>query len=131
MTTPTISDYYKYAVLATAAYVRMGDQPAELQTDGATFASQAAQQSNGRLPQVLSEKLFVQSPTNPDVWTIKNYYGGDAAAYAADKSGFAATLFKQGDEKVLAIRGTEPGVTILGLDIGIDGGSKGSKGVRS
>lgn len=103
MTTPTISDIYKYAALATASYVRMGNLPEPLQTSGARLAEGAATQSGGRLPTSLGEKLFVQSATNPDVWYIRYYYGGDIPV-AQDPSGFAATLFQQGNEKVLAIR---------------------------
>ena len=89
------SDYYKYATLATAAYVRMGGKS----LDGATFADEAAnaqRQAGGRLPLSLGEKLFVQSQSNPDVWNILSYYGGDIPAPNAahdDKSGFGATLF--------------------------------------
>ena len=109
----TIPDSYKYAVLATSAYVRMGALP----LTGQRFAEEAAnpEQARGRLPLVLGEKLFVPTETNPNVWNILRYYGGDIPAAvdpiaAQDVSGFAATLFQFGEngEKVLAFRGTEP-----------------------
>lgn len=122
----TMVDYYKYAALATASYVRMGGQP----LDGATFARIAANpelSSGGRIPLVLGEKLFVRTDANPDVWNILHYYGGDLPASqdpvaAADRSGFGATLFERNGEKVLALRGTEPfedgGVDLLSAGIG-------------
>ena len=127
MSDSAFSDYYKYGVLATACYVRLGDQSAELRTDGATFVAAADRQDDGRIPKVLGEKLFVRSDTNENVWSILNYYGGDIpasqdAVAGDDKSGFAATLFKQGTEKVLAVRGTEPNADrhwdLLAADLG-------------
>lgn len=125
----TILDYYKYAALATAAYVRMGENP----LDGATFAAQASNpnQSGGRLPLSLGRFLFDSrfAIAGYPQWRIGYYYGSDNLAdpiAAADRSGFAATLFErtteQGTEKVLAIRGTEPGadglVDLLSADLG-------------
>ena len=93
----TIENYYRYAALATAAYVRMGGGP----LDGATFATQAANpnQSGGRLPLSIASELFNPEDANAPRWTILNYYGGDipesvSPIAAADKSGFAATLFQ-------------------------------------
>jgi len=61
MSNPTISDFYKYASLATASYVRMGGLP----LDGATFAQQAAdpELGGGRLPLALGTALF--NPADP------------------------------------------------------------------
>jgi hypothetical protein len=61
MSDPTVLDYYKYAALATAAYVRMGKLP----LDGGTFAQQANDpaQAGGRLPLVLGAALF--NPADP------------------------------------------------------------------
>ena len=122
----SILEYYKYAQLATAAYVRLGN----LSWDGETFAREARSNVQQRLPESLAGYLF--DPTsntygNHDVWNILYYYGGDNTSNpiaAADKSGFAATLFRQGSngEKVLAIRGTEPSedgaVDLVGADLG-------------
>lgn len=109
VSTPTISDLYKYAQLATASYVRMGDQPPDLRTDGATFAAAAARQSDGRLPLALGRRLFDPAfaiPGEPQ-WKLLHYYGGDVPG-VPDNTGFAATLFERSGEKVLALRGTEP-----------------------
>ncbi|MCW5575160.1 MAG: putative Ig domain-containing protein [Burkholderiales bacterium] len=124
MPNPTIADYYKYSVLATAAYVRAGSLSPDSGTYVSDFLDLAETQSNGRLPPILGNRLFNPVDAVPGVeqWVIENYYGGDIPAYADDKSGFAATLFKQGGERVLAIRGTEPtedlAVDLLGADIG-------------
>jgi hypothetical protein len=114
----TILDFYKYATLAAAAYVRMGDLP----LTGQRFAEEAAnpERAGGRLPLVLGQFLFaptLQHP-NPDPWKILHYHGGDVPAAvdsiaAADKTGFAATLFERGGEKVLAVRGVEPTVSLV------------------
>ncbi len=110
-----ILNYYKYAQLATAAYVRLGGSP----RDGATFARLASSREQERLPSSIGQALFDPNVavSGVDQWTILRYYGGDVPASidpiaSADKTGFAATLFQQvtqqGTEKVLAIRGTEP-----------------------
>ncbi|HWQ37445.1 MAG TPA: hypothetical protein VNM24_02380, partial [Burkholderiales bacterium] len=93
----TILDYYKYAALATAAYVRLGTNP----WDGATFAAQASDptQSGGRLPLSIAQYLFDPQNIygNRNTWSIAHYHGSDAPpdpAGVADASGFAATLFE-------------------------------------
>jgi hypothetical protein len=58
VTTPTIFQIYELSQLATAAYVRMGQQPQALRGDGATFALEASTQSDGRLPLSLGRRLF-------------------------------------------------------------------------
>jgi hypothetical protein len=94
-------------MLATAAYVRMGGKS----LDGQTFSDEASSldQGGGRLPLSLGRYLFNPQPNlpNPGPWTIQYYYGGDNLA-TPDTTGFGATLFQQGSEQVLAIRGTEP-----------------------
>ncbi len=115
----TITDYYKYAALATAAYVRMGDQPEELQTDGATFAIQANEQSDGRLPLSIAQYLFDPPPGSTVTrWTIAHYFGSDNVSdsnASESKSGFAATLFQKDGENGLAVRGMEPIVNFTGI----------------
>jgi Ca2+-binding RTX toxin-like protein len=114
----TSLDYYKYATLATAAYVRMGGRS----LDGATFANEAGSPDQARLPTSLGTSLF--NPEDPAAprWQILSYYGSDAREFSDDESGFAATLFQQDEEKVLAIRGTEPGtdgaVDLFSADLG-------------
>jgi hypothetical protein len=83
---------------------------------------------------VLGEKLFVRTDANPDVWTILHYHGGDVPATvdpiaAADKTGFAATLFARGGERVLAIRGVEPSVTVADAVRDLLGASVGGIGL--
>jgi hypothetical protein len=102
---PTILDYYKYAVLSAASYVRMGAGP----YTGARLAELAPAQSGGRLPLVLGQYWF--DPENRfgnPVWNILHYHGGDVPG-VVDETGFAATLFERQGEKVLAIRGAESG----------------------
>ncbi len=109
---PTILDYYEFAKLATAAYVRMEDAPS---IDGSNLAIQANAQS--RLPLALANKTFDKDSTEAkgsgeSVWTIPEggYHGND-------ETGFAATFFEKDGEKVLAIRGTEPGGEQFDLDL--------------
>jgi len=101
---PTISDYYEYSVLATAAYIDLDGMP----TDGATIASRASELR--RIPSALSGQLFDSSKSKGEpVWEIPT----DDGYYGNDDFGFAATLFRKGEdnpsgnEMVLAIRGTE------------------------
>jgi len=51
----TTSDYYKYAALATASYVRMGNEP----LTGARFSEVANDQ--GRMPLTLGQYLFTST----------------------------------------------------------------------
>ena len=108
----TILDYYKYASLATASYVRAGTlNPLDLDYQ-ARFSELARQQT--RLPLSIAQYLFdINNNYHAPVWNIRYYYGSDKPASedaiaAADTSGFAATLFERDGEQVLAIRGTEP-----------------------
>jgi Ca2+-binding RTX toxin-like protein len=118
-----ILEYYKYAQLATAAYVRLGAGA----WDGVRFAALAASKEQQRLPLSIGEYLFAptQELPNPNPWNIRYYYGSDNTndpIASADLSGFGATLFQQGPngEKVLALRGTEPfadGLADLAVDV--------------
>ncbi len=98
----TTLEYYRYASLATAAYVRVGTEP----LTGARFAELAEAQK--RFPALLAQYLFAPSEQypNPSPWRIRYYYGGDRSGIQ-DKTGFAATLFERDGKKVLAIRGVE------------------------
>jgi len=102
---------------------------------GQRFSEVARDQE--RLPLSIAQYLF--APTNElpnqNPWSIRYYYGGDIPAdvdpkAAADKSGFAATLFQQGEngEKVLAIRGTEPRNDYF-VDLAVDFGGIGVLGM--
>jgi hypothetical protein len=81
----TILDYYKYASLATAAYVRAGPLN-PLEADYSQRFAELARQQN-RLPLSIAERLFVQSPTNPNVWQIAYYHGADSPGHN-DDTGF-------------------------------------------
>lgn len=105
----SILDYYKYALLDTAAYVRAGELNPNDPEYQQKFARLANDQSDGRLPLSIAQYLFDRENAygNLDVWSILHYYGGDNPA-TPDATGFGATLFEKDGEKVLAIRGTEP-----------------------
>ena len=91
-----VIDYYEYSKLAAAAYTNLSA------LDGSSIATAANSQK--RLPDALAIQTFVSSAANnSNPWMVPP--GGD---YGNDVSGFAATLFQRGTEKVLAIRGTEP-----------------------
>jgi len=93
---PTIADYYEYAKLATGAYTNLDGAL----LDGARIAILSNEQ--GRLPKRLADKTFNPNENPDPVWSIpQNGYRGN------DETGFAATLFQKGNQKVLAIRGTE------------------------
>ena len=116
----SLIDYYKLASLATAAYVRLGEDVAPGTAGavgGATLVNRANAQ--GRLPSSLAESMFLQ--TNSNAWNLVSYYGGDISD-VSDRSGFGAALFQRGSEKVLAVRGTEPdrddNVDLVSADLG-------------
>ena len=104
---PTIFDYFKYATLAGAAYVRAG----VAKPTASAFAAEAADRDTNRIASPLAQYLFAPTPAfpNPSPWQILHYYGNDIPG-VIDISGFGATLFDNGDDKVLALRGTEFGV---------------------
>ncbi len=127
--TTTILDYYNYAALATASYVRLGNKvnPGDQSVSGSIFAETARDQD--RIPLVLGTALFNPADATAPHWNILSYYGGDIPANqdpiaARDASGFGATLFMNSatGEKVLALRGTEPSedgfVDLLSADLG-------------
>ncbi len=99
---PSVIDFYKYASLTTAAYVRMGIGT----LTGVRLADLAATQSEGRLPLSIGQYLFdPDNQYNAPVWTIAHYFGSDNVSdpnASQSKSGFAATLFRKSGENVLA-----------------------------
>ncbi len=107
-----VPDYYKYAQLATAAYVRMATEP----LTGKKFAEVAREQL--RFPTSIATELFNPADPTASRWTIAHYYGSDNTAdpnASQTKSGFAATLFRKSGENVLAVRGMEPIVNFTGI----------------
>ncbi|UCH48816.1 MAG: VCBS domain-containing protein [Betaproteobacteria bacterium] len=107
----TILDFYKYSVLSAAAYVRMGTEP----LTGLNFVETA--EDDDRLPKSLATAFF--NPANPDAqrWIIAHYHAGDTGR-TPDDTGLGATLFQNGEESVLAVRGVELSVDLLGGDDG-------------
>lgn len=112
---PNILDYYDYAKLATAAYVNLRFD----ELSGNKIATAADAQE--RIPIALANQMFDEATDEAralgqPVWTVPSggYHGNDS-------TGFAATLFQRGSEKVLAIRGTEPtadgGIDLLEADL--------------
>ncbi|MEO8164976.1 MAG: hypothetical protein ABI619_06220, partial [Betaproteobacteria bacterium] len=99
-----------------AAYVRAGNLITGIPTYARDFASLAATQTGGRLPLSIATELFNPADPNAMPWTVAEYYGGDRPG-VVDKSGFAATLFKNGVENVLAIRGVEASPFTEGGDV--------------
>ena len=102
-----IGDLYKYALLATASYVRTGGS-----TDTGDFIDAASAADENRLPLSIAQYLF-DPPAGSSVtpWTIAYYHGSDNTTdpfSSESKSGFAATLFQKDGENVLAVRGVEP-----------------------
>ena len=102
----TIASYYKYALLSTAAYVRTGGSIAF-----ADFIREASDAEENRLPLSISRALFDPNFALEGLmqWHILHYYGSDNAndpIASEDNSGFGATLFSRGNQKVLALRVT-------------------------
>ncbi len=112
---PSVVDFFKYASLATAAYVRMDIGP----FTGARLTGLAAAQSGGRLPLSIAQYLFDPPPGSTVTrWTIAHYFGSDNVSdsnASESKSGFAATLFQKDGENGLAVRGMEPIVNFTGI----------------
>jgi VCBS repeat-containing protein len=106
-------DYYVYAILSTAAYVRMGDG----HLTGARLVELATAQSDGRLPRSLATVIF--NPADPEAqqWIVAHYHAGDTGL-TPDDTGLGATLFQNSEENVLAIRGVELSVDLRGGDDG-------------
>ena len=104
-----IQDYYKYSLLSTLAYVdwrrRNNLTTAELIED----ANNAPRIPgvNGGVIDTLGEKIFSPTSAGRQGWQVADFQPNDAA-------GFAASLFVNSDtgEKVLAIRGTEPNLSL-------------------
>ena len=92
----SILDYYKYALLSTAAYVCAGELDPADSLYGQKFAQLANDQADGRLPLSIAQYLFDLNNAygNTNIWNIRYYYGGDRLDIT-DHTGFAATLFQQ------------------------------------
>jgi hypothetical protein len=102
----TILDYYRYAQLAAASYVRTGGS-----TNYREFIDAARDGEQNRLPLSLGSYLFNSANDyHVPVWNILSYYAGDNPQ-TPDNTGFAPTLFEKDGEKVLALRGASLGST--------------------
>ncbi len=117
-----IQDYYEYSILSTLAYVDWDPAAVGLDKDPVAAARQAISDANSaqRVPgntddadvNTLGEQIFYTAAQGGQGWRIASFQPNDAA-------GFAASLFVNSDtgEKVLAIRGTEPGGAQLLTDL--------------
>lgn len=105
--TEETNSLFDYSALANAAYITLDDYPSI--TDELLIERAIIQ---GILPESLGNDLFLyDSIDNPDAWQIP-----EGGYYTEHETGFAATLFDNGTEKVLAIRGTELGGAQTYLD---------------
>jgi hypothetical protein len=95
----SIPDLYKYAQLATAGYVDFSGAPNLLSDE---LRNRAAAQR--RIPTSLGNALFPDSGG----WQVAGDPRYSVGSHTDTTSGFAATLFQKGNEKVLSIRGTDP-----------------------
>jgi Ca2+-binding RTX toxin-like protein len=97
-----LAEFYKYSWFSNMAYVPWGDENSAIpeQTIGAA-------NDRERLPTALGRRVFTDQG-----WTIPSFHPND-------HTGFAANLFANGEEKVLAIRGTEFEARIVPPDIGL------------
>jgi hypothetical protein len=89
-----ISEFYKYSWFADLAYVEWNDN--NLFENYAVDAAVDAK----RAPQALAEKIFLSGKEN---YSVLSYHPND-------DSGFKASLYGNGNEKILSICGTETGV---------------------
>jgi hypothetical protein len=106
-----ISEFYKYSWFADLAYVEWDSTNKTGQQ--AIDAAKAAE----RAPQDLAEKIFLSGNQN---FSVLSYYPNDA-------TGFKASLYGNGSEKILSICGTEPesvwnSVDLLKVDFSDIGG---------
>lgn len=100
---PTLFQQYEYAKLANAAYI---DFSTIDHTDGVRVAEKANDQE--LIPLALAQQMFnaaSDEARGQPVWSVLG------APHHNDAVGFHAALFGRGTEKVLAIAGTEPGVS--------------------
>lgn len=95
----TLRDYYKYSWFSNMAYVEwnvINTASRENMLNAANNAKRVPGNLNS-VTNTLGQEIF-----NKQGWTVSSFYENDA-------SGFAANVFENGNEKVLAIRGTEAG----------------------
>ena len=106
----TFRDYYKYAQLATAAYVDLSTLSLFDDASLIKIANEGDPHGPARMPLALATQFF----NSTSGWVVlgdPRYLLPDGSESHDDpSSGFAATLFKNVStgEKVLAIRGTDP-----------------------
>lgn len=93
-----IAEYAKYAWFSDLSYVEWSDSNTATKEE-MIAASKAAQ----RTPEMLGEKIFSTDKNNYSVLSFS----------PNDESGFKASLYGNGTEKILAICGTEPFVPDL------------------
>lgn len=103
-----ITRLHRYSWFSNLAYVKWDRQKSE-STDARISAANNELRIPGRVDGIddsssntRGEKIFNPSAKGGLDWNIVNYHPNDP------DSGFAASLYSDGSEKVLAIRGTEP-----------------------
>ena len=104
-----LSDYYKYSLFANLSYILWGEKASiGTQSDPNPRINGAVEGS--RVPRLLATQIF-----RDDQWYIPTSNG----FVPNDPSGFAANVFVKGtsNEKVLAIRGTEPDFSFAPLNL--------------
>jgi len=84
---PNILDYYEYAKLSSAGYIKLDGKS----LDGATVASEANSDVQKRLPRALANQMFDRESdeakaSGQSVWTIPNF-GPDRNGYFENKWG--------------------------------------------
>jgi len=88
-----IVDYFKYSLFSDLAYVKWNDANT---IDDNSMVAAAAGENVERAPEALGTKIFKE-----ENFSVLSFQENDPV-------GFAASLYGNGSEKVLAIRGTEP-----------------------
>ncbi len=89
-------DFYKYSWFSNMAYVLWNDSNTVNRT---SMIAEASNPNVARVPTSLGDIIFSE---NQQDWTVSSFQSND-------EFGFAANVFENGEEKVLAIRGTEGG----------------------
>jgi len=82
---PTIMEYYEFAKLTTASYIKLEDEPV---IDGAAIARQSNIQE--RLPTSVANQMFVLDPINNpggSVWSTPENEFGDNGYYGNNVRG--------------------------------------------
>ena len=107
-----LSGYFKYSVFANLSNIKWGEK-ASIGTQSDPRPRIRGAFEGFRVPELLATQIF-----DKDQWYIPATNG----FVPNDPSGFAANVFVRGNsnEKVLALRGTEPDFTLFPIGRGTD-----------